>query len=147
MGATAVAPITRFMRFVDVQENGCWLWTGHTAGSKGRRPMFRATTKATDPKVYAHIFSYEHWNGPVPEGLELDHFFCDNRMCVNPDHVEPKTHEANAERTRLSVCSAGLHDLNDPQNIRWDAQGRRRGCLPCWLARARERYAARRGGQ
>lgn len=36
-------------------------------------------------------------NGPVPEGMELDHL-CRNRWCINPDHLEPVTHAENVRR-------------------------------------------------
>lgn len=44
-------------------------------------------------KVY-----WERINGPVPEGLVLDHFACDNRACVRPDHMRPVTSRENTLR-------------------------------------------------
>lgn len=134
-------PYERAWRFVSVQgEHGCWIWTGSTSGSKGARPSFRPTTGASDPKVYVYRWMWERQNGPVPDGLELDHFRCQNRMCVNPSHVEPVTPEENARRTRRP-CAEG-HD-------EWvfDVLGRRRGCAACARERntlsARERRARR----
>lgn len=45
----------------------------------------------------AHVVAWEEVNGPVPEGLELDHL-CRTRACVRPDHLEPVTRRENARR-------------------------------------------------
>lgn len=135
----ACEPYERAWRFIAVAgESGCWIWGGGTSGSKGRRPSFRPTTSASDPNVYVHRWMWERENGPVPEGLELDHFVCQNRMCVNPAHLEPVTPEENSRRARLLVCKAGLHDLADPAACNWDVRGRRRGCIECGRIRSRE---------
>ena len=108
---------------------------------------FRATSSAKDSKVYVHRWIYETTVGPIPTGFDVDHVKkrgCKSTKCINPEHLEPVTRLENQNRVRLDVCRAGLHDLTDPANIRWDGQGRRRGCLVCWLARARVRYAARK---
>ena len=45
----------------------------------------------------AYRVSWERANGPVPDGLELDHL-CRNPSCVRPDHLEPVTHGENLRR-------------------------------------------------
>lgn len=95
----------------------------------------------------AHRWSYEHHVGAIPTGHEIDHVKargCTSKLCVNPDHLEPVLHAENRRRGRLDTCRAGLHDLTDPKNIRWDGNGNRRGCLRCWLDRAKERYHNRK---
>lgn len=143
MAAPPVPARERFDRHWTPQGE-CRIWTGMTGGSKSTYGYFRATTRQSDPKPLAHRWIYEQDVGPIPEGMELDHL-CRNSLCVNPDHLEPVTHTENQQRARLAVCRSGLHDLSDPDNVRWDAQGRRRGCKACWLARKRERYARRVG--
>lgn len=87
-------------------ETPCWVWTGNfqthgygtiTVDGKGR---------------VAHRFRWEKVNGPVPDGLELDHL-CRNRACVNLDHLEPVTH---AENVRRGACTKLSED--DVREIR-----------------------------
>lgn len=48
--------------------------------------------------VRAHRYGYERSHGPIPDGLVLDHFRCDNPPCVNPDHLRPVTKRENTLR-------------------------------------------------
>lgn len=55
--------------------------------------------------VLAHKAAWEDVNGPVPDGLELDHL-CVQRACVRIDHLEAITHTENIRRgsqTKLTV--------------------------------------------
>lgn len=63
----------------------------------------------------AHRFSWFLANGPVPEGLELDHTChtsdaeceptdCRHRRCINPDHLEVVTHAENTRRRAARVA-------------------------------------------
>lgn len=72
-------------------ETPCWIWLlkKHHAGYgwvgvKGRQWL-------------AHRWYYEQANGPIPDGLQLDHL-CRQKICVNPDHLEPVTPLRNARR-------------------------------------------------
>lgn len=48
--------------------------------------------------VYAHRFAYELENGPIQEGLVVDHI-CSVPACVNPEHLDAVTQQENAQRT------------------------------------------------
>ena len=142
----ALDPMERF-RGLTEREGQCLRWTGSTGGSKGRYGYFRPGTRVTDPKFLAHRWIYEQVIGPIPDGWNVDHVRergCQvGPLCVEPFHLEAVPPWLNAERTRLKTCRAGKHDLTDPANVRWDGQGRRRGCIVCQREQASERYYRR----
>lgn len=83
-----------------------------------------------------HVLTYEHFIGPIPEGLVLDHL-CRNPPCCNPWHLEAVTERVNILRgTGMSARNAVKtrcvrdHDLMDPENVKLDRKGRR-VCLAC----------------
>jgi hypothetical protein len=89
----------RFWQTVVLDSSGCWMWTGPTAG----RESWPYGTFSGRP---AHRVPYETFIGPVPQGLELDHL-CRVRLCVNPDHMEPVTHQENVLRSYAALRSEG----------------------------------------
>lgn len=67
-------------------------------------------------KTRAHIHAWTQVNGPVPEGLVLDHA-CNRRNCQAVHHLEPVTQSENLKRrafryrVKLKKCPSGRHDL------------------------------------
>lgn len=121
----------------------CWEWTGkQTAKGYGQYTTRTKTWRA-------HRAAYQALVGPIPETLTLDHL-CRNRLCVNPDHLEPidnrtnilRGHSPSARHARQTACIRGHVDWTRLRD------GKRR-CQTCHLnngraSRAGHRPAARR---
>lgn len=74
----------------------CWLWC-RTVSKKGYARLSVPSGHRGGRNVEAHRHLWIEVNGPVPEGLVLDHL-CRNKTCVNPEHLEPVTHLENVRR-------------------------------------------------
>lgn len=59
--------------------DACWVWTG------GKHSQGYGRFNAGGIRWLAHRFSYTHFIGPIPDGLDVLHR-CDNRPCVRPSH-------------------------------------------------------------
>lgn len=98
----------------------------------------------------AHIVSWQNVNGPVPEGLQLDHL-CRVRNCVNPDHLEPVTQKVNilrgdsfsARKSRQTHC---IHGHEFTAGNTYDDRGGRK-CRTCAKASSRRLVSQKRQRQ
>lgn len=128
---------------------GCWLWTGFTSHAgygliKGPPPDLRI--------LKAHRVSYEAFNGPITEGLVVDHV-CNTKRCVNPEHLQLLTPRENIMRSNhptivalwLNQCVRG-HDLSDPANVIMNTDGVRR-CRVCRRVRDKRNKAKARAAR
>jgi len=104
--------LRRFYSFCVVDlVTGCWNWTGTVGDGVGYGTF---SLKLDDEWITrsAHIISYNHFVGAVPEGFELGHYnFSDGTFdkCAFWEHVRPVTHVENMAERRSTVCKHG-HD-------------------------------------
>jgi hypothetical protein len=70
--------------------SGCWEWNG------SRLPKGYGKVFGYGKLLYAHRVSFEHHNGPIPDGKMVLHT-CDNPPCINPEHLFLGNHVTNAE--------------------------------------------------
>lgn len=130
-------PAERFKASHTIEENGCWLWLGRL--DHGGYGEFRPNGE----RWRAHRWSYTQKHGPIPDGLQLDHFVCNNPACVNPDHVRPVTQRENLLRgeTVGAVNLAKTHCKRG--HLLPEARNGVRRCAECRRLADRQRAAAK----
>lgn len=129
-----------------VPGENCWDWSGHLSEGYPRIGM-------NGRLVLVHRWWYAFLNGPIPDGLTIDHAChngtgcpggptCPHRRCLNPSHLEAVTLRENNRRSSPHghgmgrVNAAKTHckrgHLFDKQNtIPTGRQGQWRACLEC----------------
>jgi hypothetical protein len=92
--------MARFWSKVRIDKSSpCWEWRG-CLRSKDGYGLFSIGRK----NLSAPRFAYETFYGPIPKGLNILHS-CDNRRCVNPNHLSPGTQTQNIK----DCVSRGRH--------------------------------------
>lgn len=132
----------RFWSKVDFSGE-CWEWTARV--SRNGYGQFTSGGK----KLLPHRVSYEHFFGPIPDGLVIDHL-CRNKSCVNPEHLESVTQKVNRERGHNAPC--GSHNRSkteclhghplDGENLYRKPNGER-CCVTCRREQKRNRASGR----
>lgn len=104
--------ISNFWKKVEISKDNfyndtpCWEWTGGTKMGAG---AFRIDGKT----YYAYRISWILKNKKIPRGLCVLHK-CDNRLCVNPDHLFLGTQKDNL----LDMIRKGRRGIiNNPRKL------------------------------
>lgn len=134
---------------MEPQPNGCIYFTGHL------NPDGYGMVWNGDREVPAHRAAYEHFVGPIPDGMTIDHechndsgcaitdASCPHRRCVNVEHLAVKPQRENSlaspnaiahRRAAATHCKHG-HEY-DEKNTGRDPDGYRR-CRACGRERQR----------
>jgi len=84
-------------KFIIDQTTNCWLFTG------GKDNKGYGNVKVNKKVYKAHRFFYVWLRGQLKSELELHHK-CENKACVNPQHLQPIT-KLNHNLLSDNICS------------------------------------------
>lgn len=127
--------IGRFLKKIQVLDNGCWQWTGGKNLKNYGRFTYAGRLQPS------HRFAYFYFYNEIDETLTIDHL-CKNHSCVNPLHLEQVTIRENIFRgngvsvinSQKTHCSKG-HEFSLDNVYIWKNERR---CIKCSRIRCRE---------
>lgn len=96
----------RFMKYVIVQDDGCWTWSGMHVNGRPRMSVGGRGHIAAARAAYLL-----HKNLENVEGLIVCHT-CDNALCVNPEHLFTGTSKDNT-RDMLKKKRGGMQKITE----------------------------------
>ena len=138
-------------KIIPEPNSGCWLWLGGLDTRGYSQCRFEGRTRLAYRAAYIILI------GEPPRGLVLDHT-CNNKICVNPEHLKPTSHQLNITRSPQTIagkfsarhaCKYG-HPFTE-ENTAFELRSRARICITCrrlrnlrWKLNNPEKYNAAR---
>lgn len=105
-GCSRARLLSHFLDKVRITRH-CWLWIGYL-NLKGYGLFF-----SEGKNIKAHRFSYEFFVGPIEPGkMVLHKRECNERSCVNPNHLYMGTHNDNVrDRELWGIPASGIRPI------------------------------------
>jgi hypothetical protein len=103
----------RFLKKIRILSNDeCWIWIG---AKFTRRPsgILHPTFVLNRKVIKANRVAWMVFKGDIPEGKQVLHT-CDNKRCVNPNHLYLGTHADNMG----DLISRHYFEIYKPENKR-----------------------------
>jgi hypothetical protein len=120
----------------------CWECDSHKPDDKGY-PRHFVDGKAK--RIYRTVYELNH--GPIPKGLVVRHK-CDNRLCINPAHLELGTTKDNAMDREMRGRNKSPLSIDDVIAIREADKSNKElavmfgvAAVTIWQIRTKRRYA------
>lgn len=98
------------------RDGDCIVWTG-ALSTDGYGHL-----KVQGRDVKVHRYAWERKNGPIPDGLLIDHM-CWNRACVNVEHLRLANRTQNAQNRigAQSTSRSGIRGVSQLKGGRWQS--------------------------
>lgn len=94
----------------------CWEWTGPLKDNG--YGVFGLKVDGKWKNIYAHRWIWEHRNPKIPKGMLICHK-CDNKKCVNPEHLFIGTYADNSrDAASKGRCCMQAHPEKRPHGER-----------------------------
>ena len=118
----------------EVTSSGCWEWTGYANRTTGYGIVSR--------NELAHRVAYAVFVGPIPDGHQIHHA-CENRLCVNPEHLRAVT---SLEHIRHHRATPDCPKCGGTRRKQHYYKGRPNGwrCMDCHSKRETARISRKR---
>lgn len=135
-GTPRNTPESFWARVTDNPETGCREWQGAT-DSRGYGVLCFTAITGSNQTIRAHRAAWALTHGSLPDSGHIHHT-CENKRCVNPDHLQLLTPRQHLRAHNGDTCAAG----HGPAHWRIRASGSR-FCRECDRQRQIAHRAAR----